>query len=84
MQKGIHNMIKSQCPTWRPDEIAECLNASTTLYKRLWNEILPEYNKRADYPNPYPGEYVEQDIHFWDLLTEAERIEINTAYLEDK
>jgi hypothetical protein len=76
-------MIKSECPTWRPDHVAECLNLSTALYKRLWNEILPEYNKRADYPDPYPGEYVEQDVHYWDLLTDAERIEINNAYNEE-
>ncbi len=68
--------------TWSPDACAECLNVSTDLYKRLWNEILPVYIERADYPNPYPGEYVDQTMHYWDLLTRAEQMEINTAYME--
>ena len=73
--------IEPLAKTWSPDAVAECLdNISTDLYKRLWNEILPVYIERADYPNPYPGEYVDQTVHYWDLLTPAEQTEINDAY----
>ena len=73
-------MIKPLAESWSPDEVAECLDISTALYKRLWNEILPVYIERADYPNPHPGEYVVQTKHYWDLLTSAEQVEINNAY----
>jgi hypothetical protein len=76
--------IEPLAKTWSPDTVAECLDISTDLYKRLWNEILPIYIERADYPNPYPGEYVDQTVHYWDLLTPAEQLEINNALQADE
>jgi len=72
--------IKCKCEHLRPDQIAEGLPVSLELTARLWNEILPVYSQRADYPHPYPGEYEVQSKHYWDLLTDAEKREINNAY----
>jgi len=76
----MSNSIKCKCPHFRPDQIAEGLPVTMKLTARLWNEILPVYEKRASYPFPHPGEYEEQNHHFWDLLTDAEKQEINDAY----
>ena len=66
---------------WTPDEVAEALDGiSTKTSARLW-ALLPQAGEQpaSEWPEPVIAEASVASI--WQHLTEAERAEINAAFV---
>lgn len=64
---------------WRPDEVAECLDGvPQELYIKLWNELVPIYDKKAQENIEDRGPEVDYTLsEYWDKLTEEEQTLLN-------
>lgn len=64
---------------WSPDEVAEALDGvSKETSARLWNDFVPLYSgqPRSEVPDDFGRRCLAK---WWDKLTEAEQLELNTA-----
>ena len=66
--------------TTTPDEVAECMPVSSTLYSRLWNDIVPmQYRARNEEESECDYSDANALVNFWHLFSAQERAELNKA-----
>lgn len=63
---------------WSPDEVAECLVVSPELYAKIWNELVPIYDKwpRSEVPDDFSKRCLAK---WWYKFTPEEQAALNKA-----
>ena len=62
---------------WSPDDVAECLSGiPDTIYRKIWNEIVPLYNKEdiGEWNDCFSSYSLTK---YWDHFTEEEQKTLN-------
>jgi len=61
---------------WSPDEVAECLGVGPNLYAKIWNELVPIYDKwpRSEVPDDFSKRCLAK---WWYKFTPEEQARLN-------